>query len=66
LKDERKKEKRTIHEDRTGRERKWQRLKTTKNCNLRIDVFTTVKYIYKEMEQPFEPSRKQVDVQSIV
>ena len=51
---------------RQKRKWKWQRLKTTKSCNLRIDVFTTVKYNYKEMKQPFELIRKQVDDQNIV
>jgi hypothetical protein len=37
-----------------------------RNCNLRIDIFTAVQYNHKEMEQPFEHSRKQVDDQSIV
>jgi hypothetical protein len=57
------KEKREIYEDRIERGRKWQILKTKNNCILRIVIFTAVKYNHKELEQPFEHLKKQVDDQ---
>jgi hypothetical protein len=45
LKDEKKKRER--QKDRWERKRKGQRLKNNKNWNVRIDIFTTVKYNHK-------------------